>query len=100
VAEYDRRALKLKGGTQFREDFMPTVINFGAPIPPMEDRSPAPTVYPRSEDQIVVEEPLEEVVDKLSTEASWPQFTIRLGDGTRPVYVNPANVRYVVEEPR
>ena len=78
---------------------MPTVINFGAPIPPMEDRSPAPTVYPRREDQLVVDEPVEEVVNKLSTEESWPQFTITFRDGARPVYVNPATVRYVFEEP-
>jgi hypothetical protein len=77
---------------------MPTVISFGPPIPPMEDRSPAPTVYPRHEDQLVVEESLEDVAHKLSTEASWPQFTIRFRDQTWPVYVNPANVRYVAEE--
>jgi hypothetical protein len=78
---------------------VPTVINFGAPIPPMEDRSPAPTVYPRREDQLVVEEPLEDVVQKLSTEAGWPKFTVRVGGETLPVYVNPANVRYVIQEP-
>jgi hypothetical protein len=77
---------------------MPTVINFGPPIPPMEDRSPAPKVYSRREDQLVVEESLEDVAQKLSTAGSWPQFTITVRDETRAVYVNPANVRYVVEE--
>jgi hypothetical protein len=78
---------------------MATVISFGPPIPPMEDRSPAPTVYPRSEDELVVQEPLDDVAHRLSTGTSlWPQFTIRSHDETWPVYVNPANVRYVVEE--
>jgi hypothetical protein len=64
----------------------------------MEDRSPAPIVYPRGEDRLVVEEPLEEVARMLSTEGSWPKFTIGSGDEGRPVYVNPATVRYLFEE--
>jgi hypothetical protein len=78
---------------------MSTTINFGPPVPPMEDRGigRVRTLYTRREDDLEVQDALEDVAHRLATEASWPGFTETRGDTTRRVYVNPSRVRYVTE---
>ncbi len=75
---------------------MATIINFGPTQPPTDTMDLGP-----HEDQMTVMEDTGEVAHTLATaNGSWPQLTQDMsGRGTRPVFVNPASVRFVIEKP-
>jgi hypothetical protein len=80
---------------------MGTLIVFGPDLPPLEtgsasEGSPAPR---RRRDAIAVQESPQDAAGKLAASSTpWPRFTHEHGPRKgRPIYVNPAAVRYLVE---
>lgn len=75
---------------------MATTISFGPTQPPIDGLGDG---GPREDVMTVTEEPGEVAHQLATANGSWPRLTQQLGRGTRSVYVNPASVRFVVEQP-
>jgi hypothetical protein len=79
---------------------MGTLIVFGPDLPPLETGAGPEGAAPRRRrDAIIVKESPQEAAGKLATGTTpWPRFTPEHGKREgRPIYVNPAAVRYLIE---